>query len=144
MSWREVERDLKSLSADVRTLGADLGRQAGVVGDEVVAAEYLTTRSLLEWTVGWAEDGRDGVDIAVRQWRWLFEDSLATLEAASAARSVEALTALPGDHLRRRAEHLREGVDASRALAERGVRRALEPWRTVWRPFLDMVRQDWG
>lgn len=143
MSWREVERDLKTLGSDVRVLGADLGRQAGRVGDEVVAAEYLTTRNLLEWSVGWAEDGRDGVDIAVRQWRLLFEDALASAEALGAARSGADLAAVPRDHLRRRAGHLRDGLDESRALAERGVQRALEPWRTVWRPFVELLRQDW-
>lgn len=157
MSWREVERDLERLAADargavgdmgddVRHLGADLGRtlerSVGRTGEDLAAAEYIATRSALDWFGGWIEDGREGVDISLRQWRLFFDDGLTSFEAVLAARSADELVAVPGEHLRRRLEHLRDGLDETRGLLGRSCRRAMEPWQTTWRPFLDMLRSD--
>ncbi|HSG89156.1 MAG TPA: hypothetical protein VLA56_08085 [Pseudomonadales bacterium] len=150
MSWREVERDLGRLAEDargmvddVRGLGADLGRQAERASEDVVAAEYLATGNLLEWTTGWFDDGRESLAIAARQWRLLFEDGLTTSQALVSARTAGDLAAIPGDHVRRRVDHVRGGFDETRALMDRSLQRSLEPLRTVWRPFLSMLRDDW-
>ena len=151
MSWREVERDLKNLgddargvARDVRDLSADIGRQAAVAGDDVVTAEYLATGGALEWVSGWVEDGLESFSIAADQWRLFVEDGVETAVAVARAKSIDDYTAIPGDHARRRFEHLREGVDRSFTLAERGWSRSLDPLRTVWRPFLKMVRDDFS
>lgn len=149
MSWDEVENDLSRLRddargtlRDVQELGADLGRQAAVAGDDVVTAEYLATSSTLEWMSGWVEDGLESFAIVADQWRLLIEDGVETAMALSRAESIDDFTAIPGDHARRRFDHVREGVDRSFTLAERGWQRSLDPLRTVWRPFLKMVRDD--
>lgn len=161
MSWREVERDLERLTdnargglgrlrddvrEDARVLGDDLGRTiergVGRTGEDLAAAEYIATRSALDWFGGWLEDGREGVAISLRQWRLLFDDGLTTAEALLAARSADELVAIPGDHLRRRLDHLRDGLDETRGLVGRSCRRSLEPWQTAWRPFVDMLRSD--
>lgn len=149
MSWDEVENDLSRLRADargtlrdVRELGADLGRQAAVAGDDVVTAEYLATSNALEWMSGWVEDGLESFAIVADQWRLLVEDGFETAVAITRAESIDDFTAIPGDHARRRLQHVREGVDRSFTLAERGWQRSLDPLRTVWRPFLKMVRDD--
>ena len=149
MSWDEVDNDLSRLRddargtlRDVQELGADLGRQAAVAGDDVVTAEYLATSGALEWFSGWVEDGLESVAIAADQWRLLFEDGVETAVALSRAESIDDFTAIPGDHARRRLEHVREGFERSFTLAERGWQRSLDPLRTVWRPFLKMVRDD--
>lgn len=149
MSWDEVENDLSRLRddargtlRDVRELGADLGRQAAVAGDDVVTAEYLATSGVLEWMSGWVEDGLESFAITADQWRLLVEDGLETAIAFTRAESIDDFTAIPGEHARRRLQHVREGVDRSFALAERGWQRSLDPLRTVWRPFLKMVRDD--
>ena len=151
MAWEDVQRDLSKVAEDaretvrdVRELGADLGRQAIVASDDVVTAEYLATGGVLEWVTGWVEDGMEGVSIAADQWRYLFEDGFESASALSRADSIDAFTAIPGEHARRRLEHLREGVDRSFTLAERGWQRSLEPLRSVWRPFFKMVRDDFS
>lgn len=151
MSWDEVENDLSRLRddargtlKDVQELGADLGRQAAVAGDDVVTAEYLATSNALEWMSGWVEDGLESFVIVADQWRLLLEDGVETTVALSRARSIDDFTAIPGDHARRRFDHVREGVDRGFTLAERGWQRSLDPLRTVWRPFLKMVRDDFG
>lgn len=147
MTWREVERDLEKLAADERALAQDtvrtIGRQAERAGEEFVAAEYVATGGVLEWIVGWAEDGREGLGIAGRQWRLLFDDHLTTLSELVAARTGADLMAIPSGHLRRRITHLRAGVDDSRSLFDRGVRRSLAPLTGAWQPLLTMFRDDW-
>ncbi|MEE4299589.1 MAG: hypothetical protein V2J24_09115 [Pseudomonadales bacterium] len=149
MSWDEVENDLSRLRddargtlRDVRELGADLGRQAAVAGDDVVTAEYLATSGALEWMSGWVEDGLESIAIVADQWRLLVEDGVETAIAFTRAESIDDFTAIPGEHARRRLQHVREGVDRSFTLAERGWQRSFDPLRTVWRPFLKMVRDD--
>ena len=149
MSWDDVENDLSRLRddargtlRDVQELGADLGRQAAVAGDDVVTAEYLATSGTLEWMSGWVEDGLESFSIVADQWRLLVEDGVETAVALSRAENIDDFTAIPGDHARRRFEHVREGFDRGFTLAERGWQRSLEPLRTVWRPFLKMVRED--
>ncbi|MCH2098240.1 MAG: hypothetical protein MK142_07645 [Pseudomonadales bacterium] len=151
MAWDDVHRDLSKVAEgaretarDVRQLGAGLGRQALVASDNVVTAEYLAANGVLEWISGWAEDGMEGVSIAADQWRYLVEDGFASVSALSRADSIDAYTAIPGDHARRRLGHVREGVDRSFVLAERGWLRSLEPLRSVWRPFFKMVRDDFS
>jgi hypothetical protein len=151
MTWQDVEQDAARLGEDARRMiddavrvGEDLERQVTLAGQEVVTAEYLATENLLEWVSGWAEDGASLLALNVRQWRYLMEDGLSTLEAAAAARSARELAEVPGSHLRRRAGHLREGFDDARALATRGLRRSTEPLGSLWRPFLAMLRNDWG
>lgn len=149
MPWDDVQRDLSKVAEgaretarEVRELGAGLGRQAMVASDNVVTAEYLATSGVLEWVSGWVEDGMEGVSIAADQWRYLFEDGFEAVSALGRADSIDAYTAIPGEHARRRLEHVREGVDRGFILAERGWHRSLEPLRSVWRPFLKMVRDD--
>jgi hypothetical protein len=151
MSWDDVERDLKSVgndarevARDVRDLSADLSRQALVAGDDVVTAEYLATGGALEWVSGWVEDGLESFSIAADQWRLFVEDGVETAVAVGRAQTIDDYTAIPAEHARRRFEHLREGVDRSFTLAERGWSRSLEPLRSVWRPFLKMVRDDFS
>lgn len=151
MSWQEVERDLERLADDargtrddLRDLGEDFGRTldrgAERTSEDLVAAEYIATRSALDWFGGWIEDGRDGMAISLRQWRLLFDDGLTSFEALLAARSAGDLAAIPGDHVRRRLDHLRDGLDETRGLIGRGFRRALVPWQTALRPFVGMRR----
>ena len=149
MAWDDVEEDLSRLREDargalrdVRDLGADLGHHAAVAGDDVVTAEYLVTGTALEWASGWVEDGFESFAIVADQWRLLLADGVDTALALSRAGSIDEFTAIPGDHARRRLAHVREGVERGLGLAERGLERSVEPLRTVWRPFLKMVRDD--
>ena len=86
----------------------------------------------------------EGVSIAADEWGYLFEDGFESISALGRADSIDAYTAIPGEHARRQLEHVREGVDRGFVLAERGWQRSLDPLRSVWRPFLKMVRDDFS
>ncbi len=120
----------------------DIQQQVTLTRDEVLTAEFLATEGMLEWFGALIEDSQDWAALGVRQWRYLVEDNLQTLEAGVRARTLEDLAELPRVHLQRRMNHLGEGLEGGRKLAERSVRRALEPLASVWSPFLQMVRRD--
>lgn len=120
----------------------DLQQQVSLTRDEVLTAEFLATEGVLEWFGALVEDSQDWAALGVRQWRYLVEDHLQTLEASVRARTLEDLVDLPRVHLQRRMSHLGEGLDGGRRLAQRSARRALEPLSSVWSPFLQMVRRD--
>lgn len=120
----------------------DIREQVALAGDEVVTAEFLATEGVLEWLGGALEDSQALAALGVRQWRYLLQDHLHTLEDSLRVRSLEDLADLPRTHLQRRMTHLGEGWVTSRELAERSVARSLEPLRNVWGPFLELVRRD--
>ncbi len=120
----------------------DIQQRVTLTRDEVLTAEFLATEGMLEWFGALIEDSQDWAALGVRQWRYLVEDNLQTLEAGVRARTLEDLAELPRVHLQRRMNHLGEGLEGGRKLAERSVRRALEPLASVWSPFLQMVRRD--
>ncbi len=120
----------------------DIQQQVTLTRDEVLTAEFLATEGMLEWFGALIEDSQDWAALGVRQWRYLVEDNLQTLEAGVRARTLEDLAELPRVHLQRRMNRLGEGLEGGRKLAERSVRRALEPLASVWSPFLQMVRRD--
>ena len=141
----------KDVAASDRILDLEISGTQGTAPVVTLNGQVLPTASLilaangvLEWISGWAEDGMEGVSIAADQWRYLVEDGFASVSALSRADSIDAYTAIPGDHARRRLGHVREGVDRSFVLAERGWLRSLEPLRSVWRPFFKMVRDDFS
>lgn len=149
MSWDDLERDLDRMGRDARrvlddarSLGEDLGAQAGLAGEEAAAAEYLATETVLEWVSGWAEDGAALAALQLRQGRYLLEDGVHTLRSAAAARRPEEFLSLPGAHLNRRRDHLCEGLEEAGRLLRRGLTRARAPLE-AWRPFLAMIRRDW-
>lgn len=116
--------------------------QVELAGDEVVTAEFLATEGALEWMGAMLEDSQSLLAIGVRQWRYLFEDNLRTLEEGVRVSSLSELAELPRNHLERRMSHVGEGLLASQQLAMRSVQRSLEPWRNVWSPFLELLRRD--
>lgn len=116
--------------------------QVAIAGDEMMTAEFLATEGALEWLQAMLEDSQSLAALGVRQWRYLLEDNLHTLEEGIRIRSLEDLADLPRSHLQRRLSHLGEGLTASRDLAERSLKRSLEPVRGVWLPFLELVRRD--
>ncbi len=120
----------------------DIREQFALAGDEVVTAEFLATEGLLEWMGGVLEDSQAFAALGVRQWRYLLEDHLHTLEVSFRARSLGDLADLPRTHLQRRMTHLGEGLTTSRNLVQRSAQRSLEPLRNVWAPFLELVRRD--
>lgn len=120
----------------------DIREQVELAGDEVMTAEFLATEGALEWLGAMLEDSQAFAALSVRQWRYLFEDHLHTLEEGVRVRSFEDLADLPRTHMQRRMEHLGEGLLASRELATRSFQRSLEPWRNVWSPFLELLRRD--
>ncbi|MCC5885296.1 MAG: hypothetical protein JJT88_02560 [Gammaproteobacteria bacterium] len=120
----------------------EIRQQVTLASDEVVTAEFLATEGVLEWVGGVLEDSQDWAALSVRQWRYLLEDNLQTLEDSFRARSLEDIADLPRVHLQRRMTHLGEGLSASRDLAERSFQRSLEPLRNVWAPFLELIRRD--
>ncbi len=120
----------------------DIQQRVTLTRDEVLTAEFLATEGMLEWFGALIEDSQDWAALGVRQWRYLVEDNLQTLEAGVRARTLEDLAELPRVHLQRRMNRLGEGLEGGRKLAERSVRRALEPLASVWSPFLQMVRRD--
>jgi len=123
-------------------LKVDELERAQRVGDEMLTAEFLATEGLLEWLGGMVEDGRELSVIGVRQLRYLLEDGFSSVEAVIQARSLEDVASVPEQHVRRRLEHLGEGLGATGSLVRRSTLRAVEPLRNVWLPFLEMVRRD--
>lgn len=120
----------------------DIREQVELAGDEMMTAEFLATEGALEWVSAVLEDSQAWAALGVRQWRYLLEDNLHTLEEGVRVRSIEDLADLPRTHLQRRMTHLGEGLTASRDLARRSFQRSLEPLRSVWAPFLEMVGRD--
>lgn len=122
----------------------DIREQVELTGDEVMTAEFLATEGALEWLGGVLEDSQALAALGVRQWRYLLEDHLHTLEEAVRASSLDDLAELPRTHFARRLGHLGEGLIASRDLATRSFERSLEPLRNVWSPFWELLRRDHG
>lgn len=120
----------------------DIREQVELAGDEVMTAEFLATEGALEWLAAMLEDSQSWAALNVRQWRYLLEDNLSTLEEGVRVRSLEQLADLPRTHLQRRMTHVGEGLSASRDLATRSFQRSLEPWRNVWSPFIELLRRD--
>ncbi|TVS16809.1 MAG: hypothetical protein EA417_09170 [Gammaproteobacteria bacterium] len=120
----------------------EIQEQVSLAGEEVATAEFLAIEGMLEWFGAVVENSQDWAALGVRQWRYLIEDHLHTFEATVRARTLEELADLPRTHLQRRMSHIGEGLDGGRSLAERSMRRALEPMQNVWTPFLEMVRRD--
>lgn len=120
----------------------DIREQVELAGDEVMTAEFLATEGALEWLAAMLEDSQSWAALNVRQWRYLLEDNLSTLEEGVRVRSFEQLADLPRTHLQRRMTHVGEGLSASRDLATRSFQRSLEPWRNVWSPFIELLRRD--
>lgn len=120
----------------------DIREQVALAGEEVATAEFLATEGALEWLGVLLEDSQDWAALGIRQWRYLLEDHLHSVEDGLRARSLEDLADLPRMHLQRRMSHLGEGFSASQDLIRRSAARSLDPLRSVWAPFLAMVRRD--
>lgn len=150
MTTDSVSSDLKQLEDDVRRLSAGeapahatLADRAKLVEQEVVVGEYVAEEAMenLGSLFGMVSELNS---IQIRQLRQLAGDHRETLTRMTQARSPGELAELGFDHYRRRSEHLIEGFNEAAEVITTEGRFLSNTLVEMWKPFFERVRRDWA
>ena len=137
------QKDIESLARDMDDLAHDLTEDSRLVSEEMVGAELLATRELVEnFGILW-ETLEAMNDICVRQLTYLATDHGESLKALFANPRLERLPALAASHCQRRLEHLSEGVSEASRLVVKGSDDAASILFSLWKPFFAVIDRDW-
>ena len=137
------QKDIESLARDMDDLAHDLTEDSRLVSEEMVGAELLATRELVEnFGILW-ETLEAMNDICVRQLTYLATDHGESLKALFTNPRLEHLPALAASHCQRRLEHLSEGVSEASRLVVKGSDDAASILFSLWKPFFAVIDRDW-
>ncbi|NJN51042.1 MAG: hypothetical protein HC809_03945 [Gammaproteobacteria bacterium] len=138
-----LEADVRHLADDSRRLIKDVGKQARLVQDEAVAAQFIAT----EETIGNAGSILEAMaslrDIQKEQLRQFFEDQRESFNALKGIRSPIGLLEVGLDHWQRRARHVAAGLNQAVDVVSKESRHRTAAMAQMWQPFLRLVQNDW-
>jgi hypothetical protein len=137
------EKDVESLARDMEDLAHDLSEDSRLVGEEMVGAELLATRELVE-NLGIVWETLEAMnDLCVRQLSYLAADHGESWRMLVANPRLEQLPALAASHCQRRLEHLAQGVSEVSRLVVKSSDDAATILFSLWKPFFAVIDSDW-
>lgn len=115
------------------------GSNVSRLRDELVGAEILAGRELVE-NIGILADTADALNrVCQRQLRLLAEDHMATWRQLAGVRAPQQGARVALDHLQRRVEHVAEGVSEAAEILTRENDSVASVMFDLWRPFFGML-----
>lgn len=137
------EKDVESLARDMEDLAQDLTEDSRLVREEMVGAELLAAREVVE-NLGIVWETLEALnDLCVRQLTYLASDHGESLRRLVADPRPEHLPMLAASHCQRRLEHLAEGVSEASRLVVKGSDDAATILFSLWKPFFAVIDRDW-
>lgn len=137
------QKDVEALAQDVEELTEDLGKDSRLIREEMVGAEILATRELIE-NLGLVWETLDEMnDVIVRQVRHLAQDHANSAREFFADPGLAQFSAVTLSHCQRRLEHIAEGVSEASHLVVRGGDNATDILFGLWKPFFAVINRDW-
>jgi hypothetical protein len=141
---RQLEDDVRRLSAGEAPAHATMADRAKLVEQEVVVGEYLAAEEAMENLGSLFGMVSELNSIQIRQLKQLAGDHRETLKRMTEARSPGELAELGFDHYRRLSEHLIEGFNESVEVITTEGRFLNNTLVEMWKPFFELVRRDWA
>jgi hypothetical protein len=137
------QKDVEALAQDMEELAEDISEDSRLIGEEMVGAEILATRELIEYLgVTW-ETLDEMNDVFLRQLRHLAQDHADSAREFLADPGLAQFSAVVLSHCQRRIEHISEGVSQASHLVVRGGDNVTEVLFGLWKPFFAVINRDW-
>ncbi len=137
------QKDIEALAHDVEELADDIGKDSRLIREEMVGAEILATRELIE-NLGIVWETLDELnDVIVRQVQHLARDQAKSVRDFLADPGPAQFSAVALAHCQRRLEHIAEGVSEASSLMVRSSDHASDILFGLWKPFFAVINRDW-
>ncbi len=137
------QKDIEALAHDVDELAQDFSQDSRLWREEMVGAEILATKELIE-NLGILWETLDEMnDVCVRQLRHLGQDHADSARQFFSDPSLAQIPAVATSHFQRRLEHIAEGVSEASRLLVKGTDNAAEILFGLWKPFFAVINLDW-
>jgi hypothetical protein len=141
---KQLEDDVRRLSAGSAPPHATLAERAKLVEEEVVAGEYIAAEEAMENIGSLFGMFSELNDIQLRQFKQFAGDHRDTLKRLVRARSPSELAELGLDHYRRRSQHVVEGFNEALDVVAGEGKFLGNTLVEMWQPFFELVRRDWA
>jgi len=137
------QKDVEALAHDVEELAQDFNEDSRLMGEEMMGAEILATRELIE-NLGIVWESLETMnDICVRQLNHLATDHATSIRELFAHPGLEQLPGVVAAHCQRRIEHIAEGVSEVSQLVVKSSDNAANVLFSLWKPFFGVINLDW-
>ncbi|MFB3106726.1 MAG: hypothetical protein ACE1ZA_17635 [Pseudomonadales bacterium] len=124
----------------IGVLAESLNKDLRLVSEEVVGAEILATKEVIE-NIGIFLDTLERLDnIRVEQVRWFFEDFATTYKRFAQSQDFPYVVT---DHCQRRLEHVADGFQQVSQAVTREISIFEQILFSLWKPFFAVVERDW-
>ncbi len=121
-------------------LTENLNKNLRLVGEEVVGAEILVAKEMIE-NIGIFLLTLERLDhIRVEQVRWFFEDFTTAYKRLV---RPQGFTDVVADHCQRRLEHVADGFQQVSQAATQGISLFEQVLFSLWKPFFAVIDRDW-
>ncbi len=140
----KLEGDAKKLQHDSASMVEDLGRQARVVEEDVIAAEFIATEETLEGFGSLLDSLQRLSDIQKQQFGLFVDDGRETLSGIRDAESATDYIHLGFEHILRRGEHIGDGIKDCVDVVSGEANNLTDSLFSLWKPFFRFLRRDWS
>lgn len=128
------------LRIGVGRLARNLNKNLRLVGEEVVGAEILVAKEMIENIGIFLVTLERLDDILLKQVRWFFEDYTSAYKCLPQTRDF---TEVVADHCQRRLAHVADGFKEVSEAVTQGISLFEQELFGLWKPFFAVIDRDW-